>query len=47
MARNFKTAKAYHKWLAFGHIHGVFARVPGVQIVKIRGKRHKVKHSIY
>lgn len=44
-ARRFKTKEAYRKWLAYGHIHGDFARVPGNQSVMIRGKIHKVVHK--
>ena len=43
VTRNFKSVKGYHKWLAYGHIHGVF-RKRGNQRIKIRGRRHKVKH---
>ena len=41
---NFKSKKKYQKWLAYGHMHGDFERVPGNVAVKIRGKPHKVKH---
>lgn len=40
---NFKTTAGYKKWLAYGHIHGVFKK-PGHVRVKIHGKVHKVKH---
>lgn len=43
--KNFKSATAYKKWLAFGHIHGAFKRSPGNTPVKIRGKGHKVIHT--
>lgn len=43
--RNFRSAKGYKKWLAFGHIHGVFKAKKGNQMILIRGKRHKVIHS--
>lgn len=40
-ARNFKSKKAYKKYLAYGHMHKKFhGRTP----IKIRGKPHKVKH---
>lgn len=42
---NFKSKKAYEKWLAFGHIHKVFEKVKGNQIVSIRGVLRKVKHG--
>lgn len=42
---NFTSPEAYQKWLAYGHIHGQFARTPGNQKIKIRGKTKKVKHS--
>ena len=41
---NFRSKAAYHRWLAFGHIHEVFKKTPGHQKVKIRGKVHKVNH---
>lgn len=41
---DFKTTSGYKKWLAYGHIHGVFKKVPGYTRVKIRGKVHKVQH---
>lgn len=42
--RNFKSKKAYKRWLAFGHLSGEFERTPGHQKIKIRGKVHRVKH---
>ena len=42
---HFKSKKAYEKWLAYGHIHGVFEEAPGDVEVYIRGKKHKVKHT--
>jgi len=42
---NFSSKQAYRKWLAYGHIHGIFERTPGHVKVYIRGKPHKVKHS--
>ena len=42
---NFKSKKAYQKWLAYGHIHGDFVKTPGNLKVSIRGRRHKVKHK--
>jgi len=42
---NFRSKEAYRKWLAYGHIHGIFEEVPGHVDVYIRGKPHKVKHS--
>jgi len=41
---NFSSEKAYKKWLAYGHMHGIFERTPGHVKVYIRGKPHKVKH---
>jgi hypothetical protein len=41
---NFKSKEAYRKWLAYGHMHGVFKKAPGHVRVKIRGKPHRVKH---
>ena len=42
MAVDFKNKAGYEKWLAYGHMHGVFH---GKQQVKIGGKKHKVDHS--
>ena len=42
--RNFKSKKAYEKYLAYGHIHKIFENTPGNQKIKIRGKKHKVTH---
>jgi len=44
-ALNFKSKAAYKRWLAFGHASGDFKRVPGSQKIKIKGKKHKVKHT--
>ncbi len=44
MVRNFKSKQGYMKWLAYGHMHKVFEKTPGDQIIKIHGKPHKVKH---
>jgi len=44
---NFRSKAAYRKWLAWGHIHGVFARTPGHVKVYIKGRPHKVKHVNY
>lgn len=45
-ARNFRSSAAYKKWLAFGHMHGAFAKSPGNTPVKIQGKSHKVSHKM-
>lgn len=43
-ARNFKSKKAYHKWLAYGHMNVKgFGKTP-IKI-KIKGKAHTVKHD--
>jgi hypothetical protein len=42
---HFKSKAGYGKWLAFGHMHGAFARVPGDARTFIAGKPHKVKHK--
>ena len=42
---NFKSKESYRRWLAYGHIHGVFKKTPGNVNVYIRGKPHKVKHT--
>jgi len=42
---NFKSKKAYSKWLRYGHATGVFKKTRGHVQVYIRGKKHKVKHS--
>ena len=44
---NFRSKEAYRKWLAYGHIHGIFAKTPGHVKVFIRGRPHKVKHVRY
>ena len=44
-AKNFGSKAAYGRWLAYGHIHGDFARSPGNTPVKIKGKAKKVKHG--
>ena len=41
---NFKSKKAYLRWLGFGHATGVFRRTPGHVKVFIRGRRHRVRH---
>ncbi len=41
---NFKSMKAYKKWLAYGHMHiKDFGKTP--QKITIKGKPHKVKHK--
>lgn len=42
--RNFSSKAAYQRWLAYGHIHGVFHKKHHARI-KIRGRPHKVKHK--
>ena len=43
--RNFKSKRAYMKWLAYGHMHVKgFGKGHKVR-VKIRGKAHRVKHK--
>ena len=44
---NFRSKEAYRKWLAYGHIHGLFRKAPGHVKVYIRGRPHKVKHVRY
>lgn len=44
-ALNFSSKKAFKKYAAYGHMHGVFARSPGNTPIKIRGKAHKVSHK--
>jgi len=41
---NFRSKKAYLRWLRFGHATGVFERTPGHVKVYIRGRPHRVKH---
>ena len=41
---NFKSKKAYLAWIRYGHAKGVFAKVPGNQKIRIKGKYHKVDH---
>lgn len=40
---HFKSKKAYRKWTAYRHIHGIPA--PNLKTAVIAGKPHKVKHS--
>lgn len=44
-AVNFKSSANYGKWLAYGHMNGVFAKSPGNTPVQIKGKPKKVNHS--
>lgn len=44
MALHFKSKEKYCKWLAAGHIHGWFKKVPGHQVIFIKGKKKKVEH---
>ena len=39
---NFGSKAKYQRWLAYGHIHGVFH---GIENVTIRGRKHKVIHE--
>ncbi len=39
----FKSKKAYRKWTAYRHIHGIAA--PHLKKVCIKGKCHEVKHG--
>lgn len=41
--KHFSSRAGYHKWLAYGHMRGLF-KVKGNQKVFIRGKLIKVKH---
>jgi hypothetical protein len=43
---NFKSNAAYKRWLGYGHASGEFAKTPGNQPVSIKGKSHKVEHSM-
>ena len=49
---NFKSAASYKKWIAYGHSAGLFksdkpgARVSGNMLVTIRGKKHKISHTL-
>ena len=42
---NFKSKSAYLRWIRYGQATGVFAKVPGSQTIKIRGKAHRVDHK--
>lgn len=42
---NFRSKKAYLRWLRYGHATGVFKRTPGHVKVFIRGRPHRVKHK--
>lgn len=39
---HFKTNRAYHKWLAYGHIHNAFH---GREKIVIAGHKHHVEHT--
>jgi hypothetical protein len=41
----FKDWESYRKWLAYGHIHGVFEKAPGHVEVFVGGKKHSPKHT--
>jgi len=41
---NFKSKAAYIRWVKYGQATGVFAKVPGHQKIRIKGKYHKVDH---
>ena len=41
--RNFRSKRAYRKWLAYGHMH-VRGFGKGRERVKIRGRTHRVSH---
>ncbi len=48
--RNFKSKKAYDKWVAYGHIHGEMGKGHHKKgkpypKVKVRGHVHPVEHS--
>lgn len=42
---DFGSKEKYRNWLAYGHMSGEFARVPGNQPISIRGKKHRVRHK--
>ena len=41
---HFKSKVGYHKWLAYGHMRGLF-KVPGNKRIVIKGRLLKVKHK--
>ena len=41
----FSSKDKYQRWLAYGHVSGVFEKTPGNQPVMITGKRHRVCHK--
>lgn len=41
---HFTDSGAYHRWLAYGHIHGVMSG-KGRKKIFIHGKEHKVMHG--
>jgi hypothetical protein len=41
----FSSKEKYQRWLAYGHVSGVFAKAHGNQPVIIRGKPHRVCHK--
>lgn len=40
---HFKSNKAYRKWTAYRHMHGIAA--PNLKTAVIAGKPHKVQHE--
>jgi hypothetical protein len=42
---NFKSKASYRRWLAYGHMHGAFAKAKGNQRITIRGRPHRVIHT--
>lgn len=42
---NFGSKTKYLKYLAYGQIHGEFAKSPGNTPIKIKGKPHTVEHT--
>lgn len=42
---NFKSGANYKKWLAYGHMHGDFAKSPGNTPVSIKGKSKQITHN--
>jgi len=43
--KDFATQEAYRKWLAYGHIRGLFAKKKGHTEIYIGGKKRKVEHG--
>jgi len=42
---HFKSHADYSKWLAYGHMHGLFEETPGNTTILIHNLKHHVRHT--